>query len=108
MSTEQKHNNFPPNNIDQLIYWMKTLHVHNSYIDRFKRYKYWDWKDLKEDVNATPSFIFYFFKDNLKAEHIYYVVKDIINGRLSIFIDHRFETYFESRAQNVYDESIIN
>eukprot|EP01084_Bolivina_argentea_P226907 383213_1 len=119
MSIEQKNNTYPPTNIDGLIYWMKKLHVRNDYIERFvEKFKNWDWIDIKQDINDYPSIITNFFKHSLQAEHIYYDVKDIINGRLNtniisvqdIFndglnnsiIDAFLVIYYESRGRNDY------
>eukprot|EP01084_Bolivina_argentea_P044946 82722_1 len=104
MSIEQKYNTLEPNNFDELIYWMTKLNVPHSYIDKFaEKFKYWDWKVLKEDVNDTPSFMFYFFRDDLQAEHIYYDVQGIIDGRLnSKIIDVHLGEYYENCGRNDY------
>eukprot|EP01084_Bolivina_argentea_P226908 383216_1 len=109
MSIEQKNNIYPPyippTNIDGLIYWIKKCHGNSYYVERFvEKFKYWDWIDIKEDISDMSSIIFNFFKHNLQTEHLYFIVKDIING--SKIIDYMLGIYYESRGRNdYYDEN---
>eukprot|EP01084_Bolivina_argentea_P227560 384320_1 len=110
MSTEEKqhgYNTFPPNSINDLIYWMKKLHLPKTYIDKFAdRLAFWDWVDITEDIN-NMAIIFDFCKDQLKAEHIYYLVKDIIHGNVNKnTIDCHLTMYCKNDGRNdYYDEN---
>eukprot|EP01084_Bolivina_argentea_P028377 52743_1 len=99
----------------ELMYWMKHVNIPTTYIEKFvEKFKYWSWTDIKEDVSDISELqiegvciIYYFFKDDLKAEYMYYGVKDIIHGRLnSKIIDVLLGIYYESRGRNdYYDEN---